>query len=246
VVECEAVLGARRGGEGLVTAGAVASPAARLHRRHWPRGLWVAAIVWLDSATDEAWYGCARQPSNPSKLTSKTPEFSETQNFIALPESLTITPTTQMSRFFRQAADSDSESSDSEESLLSSDDEAAPAKAAPAKPAMSRFLRLANDDSDSSSSESKSEDEDGSDDDDDAPKEAKAKKSAFLRDSDDEESDEEVKRVVKSARDKRLEEMEGTGKTMDNALKINDWIAISAGEWTVLKDPAHSTADLYV
>ncbi|KAI9455352.1 eukaryotic translation initiation factor 3 subunit 8 N-terminus-domain-containing protein [Lactarius psammicola] len=133
-----------------------------------------------------------------------------------------------MSRFFRQAADSDSESSDSEESLLSSDDDAAPAKAAPAKPAMSRFLRLANDDSDSSSSESKSEDEDGSDDDDDAPKEAKTKpKSAFLRDSDDEESDEEVKRVVKSARDKRLEEMEATGRAMDNALKINDWIAIS-------------------
>ncbi|KAH9083346.1 eukaryotic translation initiation factor 3 subunit 8 N-terminus-domain-containing protein [Lactarius deliciosus] len=132
-----------------------------------------------------------------------------------------------MSRFFRQAADSDSESSDSEESLLSSDDDAAP-KAAPAKPAMSRFLRLANDDSDSSSSDSKSEDEDGSDDDDDAPKEAKTKiKSAFLRDSDEEESDEEVKRVVKSARDKRLEEMEATGKTMDNALKINDWIAIS-------------------
>ncbi|KAH9041145.1 eukaryotic translation initiation factor 3 subunit 8 [Lactarius hengduanensis] len=93
---------------------------------------------------------------------------------------------------------------------------------------MSRFLRLANDDSDSSSSDSKSEDEDGSDDDDDAPKEAKTKiKSAFLRDSDEEESDEEVKRVVKSARDKRLEEMEATGKTMDNALKINDWIAIS-------------------
>lgn len=139
-----------------------------------------------------------------------------------------------MSRFFRQAADSDSESSDSEESLLSSDDDAAPAKAAPAKPAMSRFLRLAND-TDSSSSESKSEDEDGSDDDDDAPKEAKAKaKSIFLRDSDDEESDEEVKRVVKSARDKRLEEMEATGKTMDNALKINDWIAISAGVWSVL------------
>ncbi len=134
-----------------------------------------------------------------------------------------------MSRFFRQAADSDSESSDSEESLLSSGDEAAPAKAVPAKPAMSRFLRLA-DGSDSSSSESKSEDEDSSDDGDDAPKEAKTKaKSAFLRDSDEDESDEEVKRVVKSARDKRLEEMEATGRAMDNALKINDWIAISTG-----------------
>jgi translation initiation factor 3 subunit C len=136
-----------------------------------------------------------------------------------------------MSRFFRQAADSDSESSDSEESLLSSDEDASPAKsAAPAKPAMSRFLRTANasDSSSSSSSESESEDGDESDDEGAAHKEAKPK-SRFLRDSDEEESDEEVKRVVKSARDKRLEEMEATGKAMDNALKINDWIAISSG-----------------
>ena len=137
---------------------------------------------------------------------------------------------TIMSRFFRQAADSDSESSDSEESLLTSDEDASPAKpAAPAKPAMSRFLRTANaSDSSSSSSESESEDEDDSDDEGAAHKGAKPK-SRFLRDSDEEESDEEIKRVVKSARDKRLEEMEATGKTMDNALKINDWIAISSG-----------------
>ena len=94
---------------------------------------------------------------------------------------------------------------------------------------MSRFLRTANaSDSSSSSSESESEDEDESDDEGEAHKEAKPK-SRFLRDSDEEESDEEVKRVVKSARDKRLEEMEATGRTMDNALKINDWIAISSG-----------------
>jgi translation initiation factor 3 subunit C len=136
---------------------------------------------------------------------------------------------TIMSRFFRQAADSDSESSDSEESLLSSDEDAAPAKsAAPAKPAMSRFLRTADASDSSSSSESESEDEDESNDEAGAHKEAKPK-SRFLRDSDEEESDEEVKRVVKSARDKRLEEMEATGRAMDNALKINDWIAISSG-----------------
>ncbi|KAH9961617.1 eukaryotic translation initiation factor 3 subunit 8 [Russula dissimulans] len=132
-----------------------------------------------------------------------------------------------MSRFFRQAADSDSESSDSEESLLSSDEDASPSKpAVPSKPAMSRFLRTANA-SDSSSSESESEDEDESEDEGVTHKEAKPK-SRFLRDSDEEESDEEVKRVVKSARDKRLEEMEATGRTMDNAIKINDWIAISS------------------
>ncbi|KAI0267168.1 eukaryotic translation initiation factor 3 subunit 8 [Gloeopeniophorella convolvens] len=130
-----------------------------------------------------------------------------------------------MSRFFRQAADSDSESSESEESLLSSDEDAPAAKAAaPAKPAMSRFLRT-NNDSDSSSSEEESE-EDGDSDEDEGPKEVKPK-SRFLHDSDEEESDEDVRRVPKSARDKRLEEMEATGKSMDNALKINDWIAIS-------------------
>jgi translation initiation factor 3 subunit C len=97
---------------------------------------------------------------------------------------------------------------------------------------MSRFLRTANasdsSSSSSSSSESESEDEDESDDEGAVHKEAKPK-SRFLRDSDEEESDEEIKRVVKSARDKRLEEMEATGKAMDNALKINDWIAISSG-----------------
>ena len=41
--------------------------------------------------------------------------------------------------------------------------------------------------------------------------------------------EDEGKRVVKSAREKRLEEMEGAGKQMDNALKINDWVAISNG-----------------
>ena len=95
---------------------------------------------------------------------------------------------------------------------------------------MSRFLRTANaSDSSSSSSESESDDEDDSEDDGAVRKETKPK-SRFLRDSDEEESDEEVKRVVKSARDKRLEEMEATGKAMDNALKINDWIAISSGK----------------
>ncbi|KAI0690086.1 eukaryotic translation initiation factor 3 subunit 8 [Cytidiella melzeri] len=132
-----------------------------------------------------------------------------------------------MSRFFRKADDSDSDSdSSSEEELLSSDNEA-PKAAAPtgAKPAMSRFLRSADDDSDSESeSESESEEESMSEEDDKGKK-----KSRFLRTEDsDEDSDEDGgKRVVKSARDKRLEEMEASGKQMDNAMKINDWIAIS-------------------
>ncbi|GJE95438.1 eukaryotic translation initiation factor 3 subunit 8 [Phanerochaete sordida] len=132
-----------------------------------------------------------------------------------------------MSRFFRQAGDSDSESeSSSEEELMSSEDET-PKPAAPAgKPAMSRFLRGAGDSDSSDDSESESEDEsEMSEDEDDKGK----KKSRFLRTEDDEESsdEEEGKRVVKSAKDKRLEEMEAAGKMMDNALKINDWVAIS-------------------
>jgi hypothetical protein len=88
---------------------------------------------------------------------------------------------------------------------------------------MSRFLCTANA-SDSSPSEPEPEDEDESDDEGAAHKEAKPKP-RFLCDS-----DEEVKWVVKSARDKRLEETEATGNALDNALKINDRIAISRGK----------------
>ncbi|KAF8495846.1 eukaryotic translation initiation factor 3 subunit 8 [Gautieria morchelliformis] len=90
---------------------------------------------------------------------------------------------------------------------------------------MSRFLRTAG--SDDSSSESESADEDESDSDGDGAQPQK-KVSRFRRDQEDESEDEDdVKRIVKSAKDKRLEEMEGTGKAIDNALKINDWVAIS-------------------
>lgn len=142
-----------------------------------------------------------------------------------------------MSRFFRQAGDSDSESEESEEELMSSGDEAPtarPAAASTSKPlGMSRFLRRA---SGSSSSDSDSEDEDEDDSDEEEPEKEKEKeskkKNRFLLgagDDDEEGSDEDVKRVVKSARDKRLDEIDATGKVIDNALKINDWVAISNG-----------------
>lgn len=120
-----------------------------------------------------------------------------------------------MSRFFRQADDSDSESEESDEELMSSGDEdAAPPKPAPGAPKpMSRFLKT-NTGGDASSSSSSEEDSDESDE---------------GGDEDPEDSDDEVKKVVKSAKDKRLDEMEATGKVMDNALKINDWVAISNG-----------------
>ncbi|KAI0358603.1 eukaryotic translation initiation factor 3 subunit 8 [Trametes cingulata] len=132
-----------------------------------------------------------------------------------------------MSRFFRQAGDSDSESSSSEEEELMSSEDEGPKPAAPAaKPAMSRFLKTAGDTSSSDESESEDEESEMSDEEEGAG--AKPRVGRFLHGAaSDEESDEDVKRVVKSARDKRLDEMEATGKVMDNALKINDWVAIS-------------------
>ena len=63
--------------------------------------------------------------------------------------------------------------------------------------------------------------------------EVKPKAGRFLHGaSSEDDSDDDVKRVVKSAKDKRLDEMEATGKLMDNALKINDWVAISNGAYT--------------
>ncbi|KAJ7045414.1 eukaryotic translation initiation factor 3 subunit 8 N-terminus-domain-containing protein [Mycena alexandri] len=115
-----------------------------------------------------------------------------------------------MSRFFRNAGDSDSsESSDGEEELLSSDDEAPVAKpAAPAaKMNMDRFLKGGDSSSDSDSSDSDdSDDSDGEDGNEEEPQQA-------IR--------------IMSAQEKRLVEMEATGKVMENALKINDWVAIS-------------------
>ncbi|EIW62824.1 eukaryotic translation initiation factor 3 subunit 8 [Trametes versicolor FP-101664 SS1] len=133
-----------------------------------------------------------------------------------------------MSRFFRQAGDSDSESSSSEEEeLMSSDDEGGVPKAAAApaaKPAMSRFLKSAGD---SSSSDSDSSDEESEMSEDEDKDKDKPRVGRFLHGASSDDSDDDTKRVVKSARDKRLDEMEATGKLMDNALKINDWVAIS-------------------
>ena len=99
-----------------------------------------------------------------------------------------------------------------------------------AKPAMSRFLR--SNAEDDSSSDSDEDEEDESEMSEEEAKGEEKPRSRFLRTgSDEDDSDEDVKRVVKSARDKRLDEMEACGKVMDNALKINDWVAISNGEY---------------
>lgn len=115
-------------------------------------------------------------------------------------------------RFFRQADDSDSETESSEDELMSSGDEAPkPATKTP----MARFLKTA-DGTDSDSSDDSDSDSDSDDD------------GKGLDGSDSGESGDERPGVrIISAQEKRLVEMQATGKAMENALKINDWVVIS-------------------
>ncbi|GKZ21384.1 translation initiation factor 3 subunit c [Aspergillus brasiliensis] len=112
-----------------------------------------------------------------------------------------------MSRFF-YGGGSDSESSSSEEEELYSDREEE------------------EEQSEEESSEEESEEEEESSDDEDA---GKTGANRFMKNvSESEESeDEERVTVVKSAKDKRLEELESTVKLIENAEKINDWAVIS-------------------
>lgn len=136
-----------------------------------------------------------------------------------------------MSRFFRTANDSDSDSSSSEsdESMSSGDEGQAPKQAVPGKAiGMSRFLKTGSDSSDSS-------DESDSDSDSDSEDENKS--------GDEDEDEEKVQRVL-SAQERRLLEMEATGKVMDNALRINDWVAISNGMFSAILHPIRSRLTL--
>jgi translation initiation factor 3 subunit C len=102
---------------------------------------------------------------------------------------------------------------------------------------MSRFFRNVSDsesDSDSSSTDSYFSDsdathssEDESEDERVSTPTAKGGSNWFMKGASDSDSEDEVKRVVKSAKDKRIEELEASYKTIENALKINDWAAVS-------------------
>ncbi|KAI9372748.1 eukaryotic translation initiation factor 3 subunit 8 N-terminus-domain-containing protein [Aspergillus egyptiacus] len=111
-----------------------------------------------------------------------------------------------MSRFF-YGGDSDSETSASEEEEVYSDEEVEESE-------------------EEESSENESSEEEASDDE----EAGKTGASRFMRNvSESEESeDEDVVKVVKSAKDKRLGELENTIKSIENAEKINDWAVISA------------------
>ncbi|TPX69786.1 hypothetical protein SpCBS45565_g02134 [Spizellomyces sp. 'palustris'] len=114
-----------------------------------------------------------------------------------------------MSRFFRGGESSSESESESDFSSSSSEDERSSKNAADAS----------------------SDDSSDSDSDENAPRKGGAGgASRFMRgfagsDSDDSDA-EDKKRVVKSARDKRFDDMRNSVKALKNAEKINDWVAI--------------------
>lgn len=113
----------------------------------------------------------------------------------------------------------------------------------------SRFFYGSGSDSDSSSDEeeevyqsgsgsedesSEEESDSGSGTDSDEEEDTRTGASKFLHDdTDSDESEEEEKvTIVKSAKDKRLEGIESTIRSIENAEKINDWAVIATGEFT--------------
>ncbi|ODQ68180.1 hypothetical protein NADFUDRAFT_81217 [Nadsonia fulvescens var. elongata DSM 6958] len=131
-----------------------------------------------------------------------------------------------MSRFFAGGAssDSESESSSDEEILNSSSGSESESESGSDKSG-------SDEESDDSMFNNESESESESDEEGGAAKgPAYFLKNQFLRggaDS-DEESDDEGKRVVKSAKDKLIDDIDASIKIIDNAKRINDWISISS------------------
>ena len=119
-----------------------------------------------------------------------------------------------MSRFFRGGDDSSSDSSSDEEELYSEEEE-------------EEKSEKAADEDESEEDEDEEEAEESSDD------EGAQKKGAsrFMVDvsSESEESDVEATTKVKSAKDKRFEELEATITAITNGKKNGDWSLISAG-----------------
>lgn len=153
-----------------------------------------------------------------SLLRHRAPNFNCSQLDIlnryskALPATLipsNHTPT-KMSRFFTQG-DSSSESSSSDEEQLYSEEED-----------VQKSEEESSEEEDASDEEASSSSDEG----------GKSGVSKFLRDvaSSDESEDEDKVTVVKSAKDKRLEELEGVVKVIDNASKIGDWSTIATGK----------------
>ncbi|ODA80886.1 hypothetical protein RJ55_03846 [Drechmeria coniospora] len=118
-----------------------------------------------------------------------------------------------MSRFFRGGDDSSSDSSSDEEELYSEEEE-------------EKVIDQNDSDEDSDEDASEEDSDDSSDEEGGGGKGA----SKFLRDADSEseDSDDEVRAKVRSAKDKRLDELEASIKQIENGQKNGDWTLISA------------------
>ncbi|KAK0711690.1 eukaryotic translation initiation factor 3 subunit C [Lasiosphaeris hirsuta] len=122
-----------------------------------------------------------------------------------------------MSRFFRGGDDSSSESSSDEEELYSGDE---------AEPKVAKDVAVDSDDE----SEEEDEEEEASDSSDSDAGAQKKGLSRFLLDqesSEEENSDAEETTKVKSAKDKRHDELDATIALILNGQKINDWGSIA-------------------
>ncbi|CAH7686256.1 translation initiation factor eIF-3 subunit 8 [Phakopsora pachyrhizi] len=140
-----------------------------------------------------------------------------------------------MSSFFRTVG-SDSDSDSSDEELLSDGSDGSGSgleTKKPSAPLKNRFLKGGSDSDDSDSDSDSDDDMDESDSDDDQKKAtagAGAKANRFLVGAEsetDSDSDDEGRRVVKSAKSKRQDEIDSSVKIMENGSKINDWVVIS-------------------
>ncbi|KAH6664379.1 eukaryotic translation initiation factor 3 [Plectosphaerella plurivora] len=122
-----------------------------------------------------------------------------------------------MSKFFRGGDDSSTDSSSDEEELYSEEEKEQNEK---------QQVR----DSDDSDEDDSDEDEDDSSDDSSDDEGAQKGANRFLRDvsSDSEDSDQDERVKVKSAKDKRHEEVEATIKLIENGEKNGDWATISS------------------
>jgi translation initiation factor 3 subunit C len=122
-----------------------------------------------------------------------------------------------MSRFFRGGDDSSSESSSDEEELYSTSEE----------------------EEKEEEQESSSEEGEGEESSDDEAGPAKKGLSRFLLDQassvSEGERDVEATTKVKSAMDKRLDELDATITTIQNGQKINDWGSIANGMFLALQ-----------
>lgn len=137
-------------------------------------------------------------------------------------------------RFFQKPGDSDSDSSSESEEELLSEDESDTGVPSTKPAAASLKSKLTKGAADSDSDDSEEEDEE--DESEESGEEAGAGRgrAAFLKGaaSDDSESEDDrsEKGVVKSAKDKILDELDSSERKLKNDIKISDWNSVNTGK----------------